>query len=96
MDKFNFIKENVSIDFPIPQKLRSLLDEAEELDRKRNVEYFGVADTIDVLCKGYVRQGKITHEQWDIICYKYSVNGKIESKEEDVDEQYTGVRSVKL
>lgn len=75
-ETFNFIREDVVIDFPLPKLLQNTIEEAEELDRKNNIEYMCVADAIDVLCKNYVANGVMTMEQWDIVTWKYSVNGK--------------------
>lgn len=77
-EMYNFIKENIVIDFPVPEKLQEVFKEAEDFDRQNNFEYFCVADEIDVMCKAYVGMGKLTHRQWDLICYKYSVNGKLD------------------
>lgn len=49
------------------------MDEAEELDRIGSVEYTAVADSIDVICKGYVTTGHMTEEQWDTIIDRYPV-----------------------
>ncbi len=75
-ETFNFIREDVVIDFPLPKLLQNTIEEAEELDRENNIEYMCVADAIDVLCKNYVASGVMTMEQWDIVTWKYSVNGK--------------------
>lgn len=74
--KFNYIKDDVIIDFEIPKLLKNTIQEAEELDRAHSLEYFCVADAIDVLCKNYVSNNNLTQEQWNIITWKYSVNGK--------------------
>ena len=70
-NKFNWINNDIALDFPIPAFLQQLFDEAEELDLAKNYEYFCVASAIDVQTKGFVRTGTLTQEQWDLICLKY-------------------------
>lgn len=69
----NFINDNVVIDFDIPSLLQGLFDEAKVADSKNNPEYSGIADSIDVCCKGLVANGVLTQSQWDLICHKYPI-----------------------
>lgn len=73
---YNYIREEIELDFPIPDLIKATMKEAEELDLQNNLEYFCVADAIDVLCKNYVGAGKLTERQWDLISWKYPINGK--------------------
>lgn len=66
-----WINDKVKIDFPLPPLLQGLVDEAEEADREQNVEYSGIADAIDVCCKGLVSTGVFTQYQWDLMCRRY-------------------------
>ena len=67
------INDKIKIDFKVPKLLQNTMDEAEELDRIGSVEYTAVADSIDVICKGYVTTGHMTEEQWDTIIDRYPV-----------------------
>ena len=49
------------------------IEEAEELDRSGDMEYFDVADTIDVICKNFVSSHTMTKEQWDIVTKRYKI-----------------------
>lgn len=69
--KYNWIKEDVKLDFNIPDLLQQLFDEAEALDLAASPEYACVASAIDVQTKCFVRSGHLTQEQWDLICSKY-------------------------
>ena len=68
---YNFINEQITIDFPLPKLMQNTIIEAEELDKQNNPEYFCVAEAIDVLAKQYVASGMWTKTQWDLICKKY-------------------------
>ncbi len=67
------INEEIAIDFEVPKLLQSVMDEAEEMDREGSVLYTGMADQIDVMCKGYVTTGHMTQEQWNRIADRYPV-----------------------
>ena len=71
MKKEKWINRDVKIDFPIPPLLQELIDDAEEAERKQNLEYFAIADAIDVFCKGLVSTGYYSEYQWDIVCARY-------------------------
>ena len=49
------------------------IEEAEELSKTENVEYFGVADILDVLCKNAYANGVITKEQWYTVINRYPI-----------------------
>lgn len=72
--RHNYIRDDISIDFPIPARLDEVIHEAEAYDTEKNIEFFCIADLIDNMCKGYYAQGKLSKEQWDLISAKYSVN----------------------
>ena len=67
----NYINDAIQIDFPLSKTLKDLIREAEELDAKRDTEYFCVASMIDVIAKENVALGKLTRNQWDLLCEKY-------------------------
>lgn len=74
MKKHNFIRDDVNIEFAIPDRLKEVFAEAEELDAKKDIEFICVADLIDNMCKGYYSQGALTKKQWELITAKYSTN----------------------
>lgn len=71
LKKHNLINENICLDFKIPSILLQLFEEAEHFDSINSEEYFCVADAIDVQCKNLVTLGKMSQNQWDLICQKY-------------------------
>ena len=71
MSKFNWINEDIKVEIPDDKLLLNTIAEAEELDLAKNVEYFCVADAIDVICKQLVTAGKMSHKTWNLICSKY-------------------------
>lgn len=56
--RHNYIRDDISIDFPIPARLDEVIHEAEAYDTEKNIEFFCIADLIDNMCKGYYAQGK--------------------------------------
>lgn len=74
MKKHNYIRDDLNIEFAIPDRLKEVLAEAEELDEKKDIEFICVADLIDNMCKGYYSQGVLTKKQWELITAKYSTN----------------------
>lgn len=73
MSKYNFINDAIKIDFPISKLLQNTIEEAESLDLNKDIEYFCVAESIDVIAKGLFASGKINKEQWDKLCLRYPV-----------------------
>lgn len=62
LNQFRWIDDKYKIDFEIPKLLKNTIEEAEELDRSGDMEYFDVADTIDVICKNFVSSHTMTKE----------------------------------
>lgn len=71
--KYNFINDNIKIDFPTSKLMENTMQEAEDLDQKKSQEYFCVADAIDVIAKELYANGIITQEQWDLLTMRYPV-----------------------
>ncbi len=71
--KYNFINDDVKIDFATSKLFQNTAQEAEELDLQKSQEYFCVADALDVIAKGLYGTGKITQEQWDLINLRYPI-----------------------
>lgn len=62
LNQFRWIDDKYKIDFEIPKLLKNTIEEAEELDRSGDMEYFDVEDTIDVICKNFVSSHTMTKE----------------------------------
>lgn len=73
LPEFRWIDDNYKINFEIPKLLKNTIEEAEELDYNGDMEYFDVADTIDVICKNFVSAHIMTKEQWDIVTKRYKI-----------------------
>lgn len=73
LNQFRWIDDKYKIDFEIPKLLKNTIEEAEELDRSGDMEYFDVADTIDVICKNFVSSHTMTKEQWEIVTKRYKI-----------------------
>lgn len=71
MQKHNWIRDDVQIDFYLPKSMLYLIEELEKLDEAEDYGYFEVADALDVGAKELVRRGTLTHKQWDLLCLKY-------------------------
>ena len=71
-EKYNWIQDDIELDF-IPNKaLQGLMKEAEEFDLAGDaIGYFTTAEGIDVYAKASYSRGQITQKQWDDICDKY-------------------------
>jgi hypothetical protein len=69
--KYNEIDDNIKINFPVPEILRHLMDDAEEADFINDGSYFNLADTIDTYAKNFYADGKLTQAQWDTIIMRY-------------------------
>lgn len=69
--KYNFINDDIKIDFPTSAVMENSMKEAEELDLQNSMGYYGVAESIDVLAKNLNACGKITEEQWALINARY-------------------------
>lgn len=69
--EFHDINDTIEIKFQVPEILSNLMIEAELADKLNDGSYDNLADTIDVVCKNYCSDGKITKKQWDIIIERY-------------------------
>lgn len=73
MNNEDWIDHSITLDFPIPKDIQRELDYLEELNRNGDYAYFGRVDSLDDFVKEAVRQGHLTHRQWDLIVAKYHV-----------------------
>lgn len=72
MKSFNWINDDIKIDFSVSELLSNTMAEAEEADLNgNNGEYMVLSDMLDVYAKNAYSCGKITKEQWDRICQRY-------------------------
>lgn len=68
----NWINDEIEIDFDVPKSLQYLIDELEKLDAAEDYAYFNYSEALDDGAKELVVQGKLTKEQWDLLCTKYN------------------------
>lgn len=55
--------------------MKKTMEEAEQLDLDKSVEYNAVADSLDLMAKEAFVNGLIKKEQWDRICERYPYVG---------------------
>lgn len=66
-----YINHEITLDFPATPLLASLMEEAEEADKKESYEYGCIAEAIDVLGKQYYAEKRISKAQWELLCQRY-------------------------
>lgn len=71
MSKYNWINDDVKIDFPLPKILQDKVTELEELDKEMDYRYFDVCEYLDDDAKGYYVAGRISKKQWDMLVTRY-------------------------
>lgn len=72
MKTFNWVNDNIKIDFPISNGMKNTMEEAEQFDLDNNMgEYAAIADFLDLMGKEAFVNKLITKEQWDKICERY-------------------------
>lgn len=69
--KYNWINDEVKIDFPLPKILQYQIEELEELDGKKDYLYFDRCDDLDIDAKNLYVEGVITKEQWNKLITRY-------------------------
>lgn len=69
--KYNWINNEIEIDFPLPKLMQNLIVRLEELEAAGDYSYFNVSEALDCAAKEMVVQGLMTKEQWDLLCAKY-------------------------
>lgn len=69
--KYNWINDEVKIDFPLPKILRDKVELLEKLDSLMDETYFDECEYMDDDAKGYYVAGKITKSQWDALITRY-------------------------
>ena len=72
MDKrFNWVNDSVQLTGVMTRTLANTIREAEELDLKKDVEYFCVADTLDLIGKALVESGKWSERDWNNLSKRF-------------------------
>lgn len=70
--KWNYINDDVKIDFDLPKGMDELVKEAERGDREEDYGlYMNYAYAIDTRAKNEVSRGRLTDAQWDILCRRF-------------------------
>lgn len=69
--KFQWIDDNVKIDFEVPKWVKEKMELLEKYDLEDNYMYFPVNEGLDVDLKNWVAKGKMTEKQWDQIMLRY-------------------------
>lgn len=70
-NRYHEINDEIKINFKLPEMLQNLIAEAETADMRNDGSYDNLADTIDVLCKNYYADGKLTLKQWEMVVRRY-------------------------
>lgn len=71
MSKHNWIRDDVMIDFTIPNSLQEIISILELMDADEDYNYYDYSEALEYGAKEYVYQGKLTKKQWQILCLKY-------------------------
>lgn len=69
--KYNYIKDDIQIDFELPEGIAKIITIVEKLDQLNDSEYLSYASTLKATIQYYVDKGTLTKEQQDILNKKY-------------------------
>lgn len=70
--EYNFINNNVKINFDLTKELEDLINKAEKADHDNNYGlYMNLADAIDVRAKKEVSLHNITYSDWNKLTRRY-------------------------
>lgn len=72
MSKYNWINEDIKIDFPLPNVIKNLIHKLEELDKSKNYAYFNYSESLDYIAKELTFNGTLSKHQWDVLITKYN------------------------
>ena len=67
----SWINHDIKLNFKLTKVLENTIKEAEYFDKIQSVEYFAVAEGIEILGKQYVASGYITEKDWYDLMNKY-------------------------
>lgn len=71
MMKYNWVNDDVKIDFPVPKLIQEKIDELEKMDTEANDLYWDNCEYLDDTCKVMCMEGIISKKQWDVIVARY-------------------------
>ena len=71
MKEYNFINDQIKIDFPIPKGLLELVNYLEELDEQKYYSFYNFAESLEYQGRYYVESGELTKKQWITLCDRY-------------------------
>lgn len=69
--KYNYINDDIKINFKVPKKLQEIVDYLEELDAEDNAAFYNYAETLEYVGRDFVESGEITKKQWIRLCDRY-------------------------
>ena len=70
--KYNFINNEIIIDFEVSKGMQYLIDEAEKADLLNNYgTYMNYADAIDTRAKNETKHHILSESQWKKLCRRY-------------------------
>lgn len=69
--KYNYINDDVKVDFLVPEKLQEIVDYLEELDADDNAAFYNYAESLEYVGRDYVESGEISKNQWRTLCNRY-------------------------
>ena len=69
--KYNYIKDDIQIDFELPEGISKIIAIVEKLDQLNDSEYLSYASTLKATVQYYVDKGVLTKQQQDILNKKY-------------------------
>lgn len=69
--KFRWIRDDIEINFPLPEICRNIIKDLERFDLEENYAYDNLAETLDHVAKELYAEGVLTKKQWETLCAKY-------------------------
>ena len=70
--QYNFINDDICIDFQVTKNIRDAMMEAEQADADNNYSlYYNACDFIDIAAKECVVNHVLTKQQWDALITRY-------------------------
>lgn len=69
--KYNWIDNEIIVDFPLPTFLQNVINDLEAMDKNQDEAYFEWCGYLENCTKEFVLDGIITEEQRDRLCERY-------------------------
>ena len=73
MKKYNWINDEIKIDFKVPRSIVHQIQELEKLDSEKNLLYFDYCDHLEKKKKNAYAEGMITKKEWDTLLMRYDI-----------------------